>query len=190
MMQNKIKSDDIIFNFFKQICDEKDDIKCVELGNNWISAMEKNINNMEKNLNKSDLIKFKADIDSNKKHLNSLNEGKGESYQGENWTELKFFNILIEKMEKYQYGIDDVRYNDIINIWKVIKERCNDFYKNHPVYKRKFEDKKKAEELKRKMLEMAEGEAKEAQRKALEKQLAIVAIPINLSKISKENHKE
>ena len=72
MMQNKIKSDDIIFNFFKQICDEKDDIKCLELGNNWISAMEKNINNMEKNLNKSDLIKFKADIDSNKKHLNSL----------------------------------------------------------------------------------------------------------------------
>ena len=31
-MKSEIKSDDLIFNFFKQICDEKDDVKCVELG--------------------------------------------------------------------------------------------------------------------------------------------------------------
>ena len=40
-MSEQIKSDDVIFNFFKQICDEKDNKKCVELGNNWIDAMEK-----------------------------------------------------------------------------------------------------------------------------------------------------
>jgi hypothetical protein len=49
-MNNSINTDDIIFNFFKQICDEKDDKKCVELGNNWINAMETNLNNMEANL--------------------------------------------------------------------------------------------------------------------------------------------
>ena len=43
-MNKSIKTDDIIFNFFKQICDEKDDEKCVKLGNDWIEAMEKNIN--------------------------------------------------------------------------------------------------------------------------------------------------
>ena len=31
-MNNSVKTDDVIFNFFKQICDEKDDKKCVELG--------------------------------------------------------------------------------------------------------------------------------------------------------------
>ena len=30
-MNTAIKTDDVIFNFFKQICDEKDDQKCVEL---------------------------------------------------------------------------------------------------------------------------------------------------------------
>ena len=30
-MSNSVKTDDVIFNFFKQICDEKDDKKCVEL---------------------------------------------------------------------------------------------------------------------------------------------------------------
>ena len=39
-MNNPVKTDDVIFNFFKQICDEKDDKKCVELGNDWINAME------------------------------------------------------------------------------------------------------------------------------------------------------
>ena len=49
-MNNSIKTDDVIFNFFKQICDEKDDVKCVELGNSWINAMETNLTNMEANL--------------------------------------------------------------------------------------------------------------------------------------------
>ena len=30
-MTNSINTDDVIFNFFKQICDEKDDEKCIEL---------------------------------------------------------------------------------------------------------------------------------------------------------------
>ena len=49
-MSNSVKTDDVIFNFFKQICDEKDDQKCVELGNNWIKAMETNLATMEANL--------------------------------------------------------------------------------------------------------------------------------------------
>ena len=77
-MNNSVKTDDIIFNFFKQICDEKDDIKCVELGNNWISAMETNLNNMEANLDEKDKIKYKVDIQNNKNHLKSL-KGKSSS---------------------------------------------------------------------------------------------------------------
>ena len=42
-MKNSAKNDDIIFNYFKQICDEKNDEKCIELGNSWIEAMEKNL---------------------------------------------------------------------------------------------------------------------------------------------------
>ena len=53
-MKNTVKTDDIIFNFFKQICDEKDDKKCIELGNNWINAMETNLTKMEQNLNNQD----------------------------------------------------------------------------------------------------------------------------------------
>ena len=71
-MKKKVKADDVIFSFFKQICDEKDDDKCVELGNSWIIAMETNLNNMEANLDETDKIKHKDNIDSNKKHLNSL----------------------------------------------------------------------------------------------------------------------
>jgi len=71
-MSTQIKSDDVIFNFFKQICDEKNDEKCVELGNNWIKAMETNLTNIEKNLETSDQIKHKENIDKNKKHLDSL----------------------------------------------------------------------------------------------------------------------
>ncbi|WP_440670259.1 hypothetical protein [Candidatus Pelagibacter sp. HIMB1483] len=77
-MNNSIKTDDIIFNFFKQICDEKDDQKCVELGNNWINAMENNLKNMEANLDEQDKIKHKADIQNNQNHLNSL-KGKTSS---------------------------------------------------------------------------------------------------------------
>ena len=72
MMKKEKKTDDIIFSFFKQICDEKDDDKCVELGNKWIEAMETNLNNIEKNLDINDKIKHKKNIKSNKQHLNSL----------------------------------------------------------------------------------------------------------------------
>ena len=77
-MNNKIQTDDVIFNFFKQICDEKDDQKCVELGNSWISAMEKNLKKMEENLDDKDKIKFIVDIKNNRDHLNSL-KGKNSS---------------------------------------------------------------------------------------------------------------
>ena len=72
------KTDDIIFNFFKQICDEKDDKRCVELGNSWIIAMEKNLNNMELNLRNEDKEKYLNDIKNNREHLNSL-KGKNSS---------------------------------------------------------------------------------------------------------------
>ena len=71
-MKAEIKSDDIIFNFFKQICDEKDDIKCVELGKSWINAMEKTIDSIETNLPETDKIKHKNDIKINKELLNNL----------------------------------------------------------------------------------------------------------------------
>jgi len=75
-MNNKIKTDDVIFNFFKQICDEKDDQKCIDLGNSWIVAMEKNLKSMEESLDNKDKIKFLEDIKNNRDHLNSL---KGKS---------------------------------------------------------------------------------------------------------------
>ena len=71
-MNTSIKTDDVIFNFFKEICDEKDDVKCLELGKNWINAMETNLSNMEKNLNGADKLKYKDNIQSNRDHLNSL----------------------------------------------------------------------------------------------------------------------
>ena len=77
-MNNRIKTDDIIFNFFKQICDEKDDQKCIELGNSWINAMETNLIKMKANLDEKDKIKYKEDIQNNFNHLNSL-KGKDAS---------------------------------------------------------------------------------------------------------------
>ncbi len=77
-MSNSVKSDDVIFNFFKQICDEKDNEKCVQLGNQWIEAMELNLSNMEKNLDEKDKIKHKDDIQNNRNHLNNL-KGKNSS---------------------------------------------------------------------------------------------------------------
>ena len=71
-MNNSVKTDEIIFNFFKQICDEKDEQKCVELGNSWIKAMETNLSNMEANLDEKDRIKYKEDIQNNRDHLNGL----------------------------------------------------------------------------------------------------------------------
>ena len=73
-MSNSVKTDDVIFNFFKQICDEKDDQKRVELGNNWIKAMETNLATMEANLEEKDKIKHKQDIQNNQNHLNSLKD--------------------------------------------------------------------------------------------------------------------
>ena len=75
-MKNPVKTDEVIFNFFKQICEEKDDKKCVELGNNWIKAMETNLTKMESNLDEEDKIKHKNDIKNNRNHLDSL---KGKS---------------------------------------------------------------------------------------------------------------
>jgi len=71
-MSKEIKADDVIFNFFQQICDEKNDQKCVELGNGWINAMETNLINMEKNLEVADKTKHQENIDNNKQHLNGL----------------------------------------------------------------------------------------------------------------------
>ena len=71
-MTTVIKTDDVIFNFFKQICDEKNDQKCVELGNEWIKAMETNLSSMEKNLNGADKLKHQDDIKSNRNHLKNL----------------------------------------------------------------------------------------------------------------------
>ena len=71
-MNTSIKNDDVIFNFFKQICDEKDDAKCLELGKNWIQAMETNLSSMEANLDGADKLKHKDDIQSNRDHLSSL----------------------------------------------------------------------------------------------------------------------
>ena len=77
-MSNSVKTDDVIFNFFKQICDEKDDEKCIELGKNWISAMETNLTNIEMNLDEKDKIKHKENIQNNRNHLNNL-KGKNSS---------------------------------------------------------------------------------------------------------------
>ena len=75
-MSKEIKTDDVIFNFFQQISDEKDDKKCVELGNGWLNAMETNLTKMEKNLEIVDKVKHQKNIVSNKKLLNGL---KGKS---------------------------------------------------------------------------------------------------------------
>ena len=80
-MSKEIKADDVIFNFFKQICDEKNDDKCVELGNNWITAMENNLTNMEVNLDEADKIKHKENIENNKNHLNSLKGKNAEEWR-------------------------------------------------------------------------------------------------------------
>ena len=93
-MSNLNKTDDVIFNFFKQICDEKDNKKCVELGNNWVNAMETNLNNMEANLNENDKIKHKEDIQNNRNHLNSL-KGKNSSEWREYATQ-----CMVEIMDK------------------------------------------------------------------------------------------
>jgi hypothetical protein len=71
-MNTSIKTEDVIFNFFKQICDEKDDAKCLELGKNWVQAMETNLSSMEANLDGADKLNHKDNIQSNRDHLSSL----------------------------------------------------------------------------------------------------------------------
>ena len=95
-MNNSVKTDDVIFNFFKQICDEKDDQKCIELGNSWIEAMEKNLTNLEENLNKEDRIKHQKDIQNNRDHLNSL-KGK-DSYQWREYATKCMIEIMDNKV--------------------------------------------------------------------------------------------
>ena len=56
-MSKEIKADDVIFNFFKQICDQTNANKCVELGYSWSNAMKTNLLNMEKNLEEADKVK-------------------------------------------------------------------------------------------------------------------------------------
>ena len=71
-MDSSVKNDDVIFNFFLHICDEKDGHKCVELGKSWVKAMESNLSNMEANLDGANKLKHKDDIQSNRDHLDSL----------------------------------------------------------------------------------------------------------------------
>ena len=80
-MKKEIKSDDIIFNFFKQICDEKNDDKCIELGNSWINAMKTNLANMEKNLDEADKIEHQENINSNMNHLNNLKDKSADEWR-------------------------------------------------------------------------------------------------------------
>jgi|TARA_B110001452_G_C14800446_1_gene279314 hypothetical protein len=96
-MNKSIKTDDVILNFFKQICDEKDDIKCVELGNNWIKAMQTNLNNIEENLDKADKIKHEMDIKNNRDHLNNLKEKN--SYEWREYATQCMVEIMENKKE-------------------------------------------------------------------------------------------
>ena len=73
-MTKEIKSDDVIFNFFKQMCDEKNDLKCVKLGNSWIESMKTNLTRMEENWKDVDKIKYIEDIKKNRDHLNGLKD--------------------------------------------------------------------------------------------------------------------
>jgi Skp family chaperone for outer membrane proteins len=50
----------------------------LSLGNNWINAMETNLDNMEANLDEADKIKHQSDIRNNRDHLNNL-KGKNSS---------------------------------------------------------------------------------------------------------------
>ena len=96
-MSNSVKTDDVIFNFFKQICDEKDDKKCLELGKNWIYAMETNLSNMEANLNGADKLKHKDDIQSNRDHLNRLKNKSSSEILSSIKSSKVFFNFSINK---------------------------------------------------------------------------------------------
>ena len=97
-MNTSINTDDIIFNFFKQICDEKNDAKCVLLGKEWINAMETNLSEMEKNLNGADKLKHKDDIQSNRDHLNSLKNKN--SFEWREYATQCMIEIMNQKRQK------------------------------------------------------------------------------------------
>ena len=80
-MNTSVNTDDVIFNFFKQICDEKNDEKCIKLGESWIEAMEKNLNSMEINLDDTDKLKFSEDIKNNRDHLNTLKNNNSSQWR-------------------------------------------------------------------------------------------------------------
>ena len=80
-MSKEIKADDVIFNFFKQICDERRDDRCVELGKSWINAMKTNLTNIEKNLEETDKVKHQENINSNMNHLNNLKDKSAEEWR-------------------------------------------------------------------------------------------------------------
>tara|TARA_Y100000768_G_scaffold387040_1_gene377051 strand:- start:1017 stop:1304 length:288 start_codon:yes stop_codon:yes gene_type:complete len=94
-MKKSINNDDLIFNFFKQICDEKDNQKCVELGNSWINAMEINLNKIEANLDEEDKVKHKENIKNNRNHLNNL-KGKN-SYEWREYATQCMIEIIENK---------------------------------------------------------------------------------------------
>ena len=97
-MNKKMGSDDIIFNFFKQICDEKNDIKCMKLGNDWIKAMETNLIKIEKNLEETDKNKYKEDIMKNRQHLDSLKNKT--SLEWKNYATLCMLEIIENKKKQ------------------------------------------------------------------------------------------
>lgn len=80
-MNKKLENDEVIFNFFKQLCDEKNDLKCIQLGKDWIFAMEKNLSNIEYKLENIDKIKFKENIKNNKDHLNNLKKNNAAEWR-------------------------------------------------------------------------------------------------------------
>ena len=97
-MKTSINTDDVIFNFFKQICDEKNDEKCIQLGKEWIKAMETNLSEMEKNLNGADKLKYKNEIQSNRDHLNSLKNKN--STQWRQYATQCMIDIMNHKIQK------------------------------------------------------------------------------------------
>ena len=97
-MNTSVNTDDVIFNFFKQICDEKNDAKCVKLGKEWINAMETNLSEMEKNLNGADKLKHKDDIQSNRDHLNSLKNKN--SFEWREYATQCMIEIMNQKRQK------------------------------------------------------------------------------------------
>ena len=97
-MNKKMNSEDIIYNFFKQICDEKDDAKCIALGKTWIEAMLTNLVKMKENLEESDKIKHEKDIEKNRQHLANLKDKTSEEWR--DYATLCMVEIMENKKKK------------------------------------------------------------------------------------------